>query len=164
VTSSAVAVHLASAAALGYGNKGRMLLQKGVGASSIAKTALTAAAVGATAWSAALGRKLDQGSGAPVESSTEPAPATPPDIERAQRQMRVLQWAVPVLTGAVVVLNAVHGEPGAAGSAAQARGAAGRRPIGRVRIRVREHPYPLTGCPQPIVKPTRPAEAGAIST
>jgi hypothetical protein len=110
VTSSAVAVHLATAAALGYGNKGRMFLQKGVGASSIAKTALTGAAVGATAWSAALGRKLDQGSGAPVEGSTEPAPATPPDIEKAQRQMRVLQWAVPVLTGAVVVLNAVHGE------------------------------------------------------
>jgi hypothetical protein len=110
VTSSAVAVHLATAAALGYSNKGRMFLQKGVGASTTAKTALTAAAVGATAWSAALGKKLNQASGTPVEGSTEPAPTTPPDVERAQRQMAVLQWAVPVLTGGVVVLNALHGE------------------------------------------------------
>lgn len=110
VTSGAVGVHLVTATALGYENKGRMFLQKGVGASSAAKTALTAAAIGATAWSAALGRKLDRAAGAPVEGSTDPAPATPPDVERAQRQMRVLQWAVPVLTGALVVLNAVHGE------------------------------------------------------
>jgi hypothetical protein len=110
VTSAAVAVHLASSAAVAYGNKGRILSQRGVGASSVAKTAVTAAAVGATAWSAALGQKLDEASGTPVEGSTEPAPETPPSVERAQRQMRVLQWAVPVLTGAVVVLNALHGE------------------------------------------------------
>jgi hypothetical protein len=110
VTQAAVAVHLASAAAVAYGNKGRVLAQRGVGASSVAKTVATAAAVGATAWSGALGRKLDAATGTPVEGSTEPAPQTPPDVERAQRQMRVLQWAVPVLTGAVVVLNALHGE------------------------------------------------------
>jgi hypothetical protein len=112
VTSAAVAVHLASSAAVAYGNKGRILAQRGVGASSAAKTAATGAAVVATAWSAALGRKLDQAgaAGTPVEGSTEPAPGTPPDVERAQRQMRVLQWTVPVLAGAVVVLNALHGE------------------------------------------------------
>lgn len=110
VLTGAVAVHLATGAALGYGNKGRVLFQKGVGASTIAKTALTAAAVGATAWSAVLGKQLEAATGAPVEGSTEPAPATPPDVERAQRRMRVAQWTVPVLTGAVVVLNAVHGE------------------------------------------------------
>ncbi|HYH31207.1 MAG TPA: hypothetical protein VD903_12535 [Pseudonocardia sp.] len=110
VTSASVAVHLVSAAAVAYGNKGRVVAQRGVAASSMAKTAVTVAAVGATAWSAALGRKLDAATGTPVEGSTEPAPATPPAVEKAQRQMRVLQWAVPVLTGAVVVLNAVHGE------------------------------------------------------
>jgi hypothetical protein len=110
VTRAAVAVHLASAAAVAYGNKGRVLAQSGVATSTAVKTAVTAAAVGATAWSAVLGRKLDHATGVPVEGSTEPAPATPPDVERTQRQMRVLQWAVPVLTGAVVVLNALHGE------------------------------------------------------
>jgi len=110
VTSAAVAVHLASSAAVAYGNKGRILTQRGVGASSAVKTAVTAAAVGATAWSAVLGRKLDRATGTPVEGSTEPAPQTPPGVAAAQRQMRVLQWAVPVLTGAVVVLNALHGE------------------------------------------------------
>ena len=110
VNQAAIGVHVIAATGLMLGNKGRVVAQRGVGASSAAKTAATAAAIGVTAWSAALGRKLDAASGTPVEGSTEPAPATPPDVERAQRQMRVLQWAVPALTGAVVVLNALHGE------------------------------------------------------
>lgn len=110
VNAASIGVHLVAATGLLVGNKGRVVAQRGVGASSAAKTAVTVAAVGATAWSAALGRKLGAATGTPVEGSTEPAPATPPDVERAQRQMRVLQWAVPVLTGAVVVLNALHGE------------------------------------------------------
>ena len=28
----------------------------------------------------------------------------------AQRQLKVLQWVIPALTGGVVVLNALHGE------------------------------------------------------
>jgi hypothetical protein len=110
VNSAAVAVHLIGATGQLFGNKGRVLAQEGVGASSIAKAAVTGAAVGATAWSAVLGRRLDQASGTPVEGSTDPAPETPPDVERTQKQMAVLQWAVPALTAAVVVLNAVHGE------------------------------------------------------
>jgi hypothetical protein len=110
VNALAMGVHLVGATGVLLGNKGRVVAQRGVGASSVAKTAVTAAAVGATAWSAALGRRLDTASGTPVEGSTEPAPSTPPEVADAQRQMAVLQWAVPLLTGAVVVLNAVHGE------------------------------------------------------
>jgi hypothetical protein len=110
VNAAAVGVHLVGATGVLLGNKGRVLAQSGVGASSIAKAAVTAAAVGATVYSAVLGRKLDQASGEPVEGSTEPAPETPAWVERDQKQMAVLQWAVPVLTGAVVVLNALHGE------------------------------------------------------
>jgi hypothetical protein len=110
VNTAAVAVHLVGATGQLLGNKGRVLAQEGVAASSIAKAAVTAAAVGATVYSAVLGRQLGEASGVPVEGSTDPAPATPPDVEKAQKQMAVLQWAVPVLTAAVVVLNAVHGE------------------------------------------------------
>jgi hypothetical protein len=110
VNAAAVGLHLVGATGVLLGNKGRVLAQSGVGASSIAKAAVTAAAVGATVYSAVLGRKLDQASGTPVEGSTEPAPETPASVEKDQKQMAVLQWAVPVLTGAVVVLNALHGE------------------------------------------------------
>ena len=110
VNAVAMGVHLVGATGVLLGNKARVLAQRGVGASSTAKTAATAAAVGATLWSAMLGRRLDAASGVPVEGSTEPAPSTPPQVAKAQKQMAVLQWAVPLLTGAVVVLNAVHGE------------------------------------------------------
>jgi hypothetical protein len=46
----------------------------------------------------------------PVESGTEPAATTPTDVARAQRQLRALQWAVPALTGALVVVSAYAGE------------------------------------------------------
>jgi hypothetical protein len=107
----AVGAHLVGAAGVLYGNKGRVVAQRGVGASTVAKAAITAAALGATVWSGVLGRRLGQVAGeVPVEGSTEPAPTTPADVERMQRQMAVLECAVPMLTGTLIVLNAVHGE------------------------------------------------------
>jgi hypothetical protein len=110
LNAAAVALHIAGATGVLLGNKGRVVAQQGVGATSIAKAAVTAAAIGATIWSAVLGQKLEESGDVPVEGSTEPAPDTPADVAKAQKQMAVLQWAVPALTGAVVVLNAVHGE------------------------------------------------------
>jgi len=31
-------------------------------------------------------------------------------VAKAQQQLKVTQWVIPALTGAVTVLNAVHGE------------------------------------------------------
>ena len=63
-----------------------------------------------TAYSRALGRKLEQADGTPVEGGTEPAPDTPADIAKAQQRRRVCQWAVPALTAGIIGLNALHGE------------------------------------------------------
>jgi hypothetical protein len=76
----------------------------------VVKTALTGAALAATAWSRVLGAKLDQAGEVPVEGSTEPSDDTPQDVAKAQRQLRVLQWVIPALTGAVLVVNARMGE------------------------------------------------------
>ncbi|MDT5267687.1 MAG: hypothetical protein QOI90_4313, partial [Mycobacterium sp.] len=46
----------------------------------------------------------------PVEGATEPTASTPDDVAVAQKQLRYLQWALPVLTGAIVVLGAQQGE------------------------------------------------------
>jgi hypothetical protein len=110
VNALAMGVHLVGATGMLLGNKGRVVAQQSVAASSAAKTAVTAAAVGATVWSALLGKKLDAAAGVPVEGSTEPAPSTPPQVAKAQKQMAVLQWAVPLLTGTVVVMGALQGE------------------------------------------------------
>ncbi len=106
----AIGAHLIGGVGLLAGNKSRVVAQRGVGASSVAKTALTAAALGVTAYSRALGKKLEDAEGASVQGATEPAAGTPDDVAKAQRQLKAAQWAVPVLTGALVVLNALHGE------------------------------------------------------
>ena len=77
---------------------------------AVTKTALTVAALGVTAYSRQLGRKVSEQTRVPADSGTEPAPGTPADVAAAQRQLRVLQWAIPALTGALVVVSAFAGE------------------------------------------------------
>jgi hypothetical protein len=100
---------LGSLAQLG-GNARRVNAQEGVAQMVVLKTAVTAAALGATAYSRMLGAKVSQQTDVPAESGTEPAAATPPDVAAAQRQLAMLQWAVPALTGALVVISSFAGE------------------------------------------------------
>ncbi len=110
VNLAAIAAHLVGGAGLLYANKGRVAAQSGVGASTAAKTALTGAALGVTAYSRALGKKLEQAAGTPVEGGTDPAADTPEDVAKAQQQLKITQWVIPALTGGIAVLNALHGE------------------------------------------------------
>ena len=106
----AIAVHGIGAIGLTRANRGRLVAQEGVLGATILKTVLTAAALAATGYSRLLGEKVMQAGDVPVEGGTEPAPETPQDVAAAQRQLKVLQWVIPALTGAVVVVNDVMGE------------------------------------------------------
>ncbi len=110
VNLGAIAAHLAGSALLTLGNKSRVVGQKGVGATSVAKTGITAAALAATAYSRALGQKVISAGDVPVEGGTTPAPETPPEVADAQRKLEKLQWAIPALTGVLVVTDALMGE------------------------------------------------------
>ena len=110
VNLAGIATHLAGGTVLLAANKGRVASQQGVAQATPAKTALTVLALGATAWARALGAKLNQAGEVPVEGSTDPSGDTPEDVAKAQRQLKVLQWVIPALTGAVLVLNARMGE------------------------------------------------------
>ncbi len=92
------------------GNADRVAGQKGVAGMAVVKTALTAAAMGATAYSRLLGRKLSQAGDVPAESGTEPAASTPPELASAQRQLKVLQWVVPASTGLLLAVSSYAGE------------------------------------------------------
>jgi hypothetical protein len=109
VNAAAIALHLAGSVGQLAGNQGRIAGQEGVGSMVVAKTALTAAALGATAYSRVLGKKVSLEVAVPAQSGTEPAPTTPKDVANAQRQLAVLQW-VPALTGALVVVSSLTGE------------------------------------------------------
>jgi hypothetical protein len=110
VNAAAVGAHLLGGAAILKENRDRARFQSGVRSNTAVKLAVTGAAVAVTLANSILGRKAAQGSGSPVHGATEPAAPTPPDVAAAQQKLRVLQWAQPVLTGAIVVLGSQQGE------------------------------------------------------
>jgi hypothetical protein len=110
VNLAGIAAHLAGGAVLVAGNKGRLATQRGVAGATLTKATVTGLALAATAYSRALGQRLMQAGDAPVEGGTTPAGDTPPELANAQRQLTVLQWVIPGLTGAALVLNALMGE------------------------------------------------------
>jgi hypothetical protein len=110
VNAAAIGAHVVGSLGQIQGNKARIKAQKGVASMALLKTGLTAAALGVTAYSRVLGQKVSEQTRVPAESGTEPAASTPPDVAAAQRQLRMLQWAVPAVTGVLVVVSAFAGE------------------------------------------------------
>ena len=107
---AAIGAHLVGGALLLKDNKTRVKRQKGVLANTNAKLFLTAGALGATAYSRYLGQKVIEAGDVPVLGATEPGSATPPEVAKAQRQLKALQWAIPGLTGAVLASSSLHEE------------------------------------------------------
>ncbi len=107
---AAIGAYTVGSLALTGANRGRLSGQKGVGKVALAKTALTVAAMGATAYSRKLGQTVMDAGTPDVEGATEPSGATPPHVADAQRKLKALQWAVPALTGATLVLDSKMGE------------------------------------------------------
>ena len=116
-----IVLHLLGGLQLIRGNKGRLAAQGGVKTASTVKTGLTVAALGVTAYSRVLGQKLmdaeaDAARQTPGEGGLEaqdavtPSDGTPEDVASAQRQLRVVQWVIPALTGGIVWVNAYMGE------------------------------------------------------
>lgn len=110
VNLAAIGAHLTGSVLLLKANKGRVSRQQGVGASSAAKTAFTAAALAATAYSRILGQRIQHAGDVPVDGGTSPNAATPPEVASAQQQLAALQWAIPALTGGIVATSALQGE------------------------------------------------------
>ena len=107
----AIGAHLVGGAGLLLVHSDRVRNQSGVGANTIIKTVLTVAALGTTAYSGVLGAKLAKtGNDAYTESGTVPSEETPADVAKTMQQLRLLQWANPVLTGALIVLGSQQGE------------------------------------------------------
>ncbi len=110
VNAAAIGVHLLGSVGQLAGNADRVRAQQGVATMVVVKTGLTAAALGVTAWSRVLGKRVSAAQRVPVADGTSPTPETPQDAAAAQKQLAVLQWAVPALTGALVAVSAFAGE------------------------------------------------------
>lgn len=110
VNAAAIGLHLAGSVGQLLGDSGRVARQRGVASTALAKTALTGAALGVTAYSRALGRTVSQAGSVPAASGTQPHAHTPDDVAAAQRKLAALQWLVPAMTGALVVTSSYAGE------------------------------------------------------
>ena len=110
VNAVAIGAHLVGSVGQLLGNRGRLASQQGVGTMSVVKTAVTVAALGLTGYSRVLGKKVSSHDDVPASSGTEPTATTPPDVAKAQSQLKALQWAIPVVTGALVVITSYAGE------------------------------------------------------
>ena len=110
VNAAAIGAHLVGSVGQLIGNKDRLLAQRGVGTMALVKTGLTVAALGVTGYSRVLGGRISAHRAVPVADGTTPSAATPPEVASAQKQLAILQWAVPALTGALVVVSSYAGE------------------------------------------------------
>jgi hypothetical protein len=110
VNAAALSAHLLGSVGQLVGNKERLATQPGVGTMALVKTGLTVAALAATGYSRVLGGRISAHRAVPVSDGTTPSAATPPEVASAQKQLAVLQWAVPALTGALVVVSSFAGE------------------------------------------------------
>lgn len=105
-----IVAHLVGGAGLSAGNKGRLVAQRGVAGAAVTKTGLTAAAVGVAAYSGYLGKQISDAGDVPMQDGTTPSEKTPEPAASALRRQAALQWVLPVLTGALIVVGAKQGE------------------------------------------------------
>lgn len=114
IQSAAIAAHLVGSTKLSTTNKGRLLAQRGVGKVSLVKTLCTAGALGATVYASRLGSEVhrslaDSASGAEPSGGPDDG-ALPSEVQDQLRRLRLVQLAVPALTGAMLVADSRLGE------------------------------------------------------
>lgn len=107
---AAIGSYLVGGTVLTFANKGRIAGQKGVASTSLAKAGLTAMTLGATAYARALGQKVIESGDVPVEDGTTPTAGTPEEVAKSQKQLKVLQWAIPAHVAALIAISSKMGE------------------------------------------------------
>ncbi len=107
---AAIGAHAIGGVGLMITARKRVANQPGAGANTVVKLIITVAAAGASAYAGVLGAKIKKHDQEGAAGTTEPSATASPELASAQKQLKALQWALPVLTGTAVVLGAVQGE------------------------------------------------------
>jgi hypothetical protein len=110
VQTGVFATHLLADLFIAWENKDRMVKQEGVAAHTIYKTIVTVVGAGVTLYAGMMGKKVDELAYEGAQGATEPQPGASDELATAQRKLKILQWAIPVFAGWVIVLGALHGE------------------------------------------------------
>lgn len=107
---TAIIAHGIGGVGLILGNKTRLVKQPEARANTELKLGITAFALIATGYSAILGAKMAARAEEGGAGVTEPGAAASRKLASAQRQQRVVQWLIPLATGALLILGAQQGE------------------------------------------------------
>ena len=110
VNLAAIGAYVVGGAALTWSNRDRLRAQQGVGQVSLVKTGVSALALAATAYSRYLGQKIMDAEEVRAQDAVTPNEETPPEVAKAQRQLKVLQWAIPAHVGALIIISSKMGE------------------------------------------------------
>ncbi|MGB7449908.1 MAG: hypothetical protein WA892_12380 [Ornithinimicrobium sp.] len=110
VNAAAIALHTAGGIGLIAGNRRRLENQDEAQSNTAVKSVLTVVALGLSAYSGALGKKISENRNDTVAGVTEPSAVTDSDLATAQKQLKWCQWAIPAVTGVLIVLGAQQGE------------------------------------------------------
>ena len=125
---AAIAAHGVGSIGVLVSNRSRVKYQEGATAASVVKTVVTIAAAGVSAYAGWLGAQVNKHQQEGGQGTTEPSPTASPELATAQKQLKIVQWAIPALTGVLVVVGAVHGE--------QQRGPAGLLDTARQKLQL----------------------------
>lgn len=107
---AAIGAHLVGGVGLLATNKARVATQPGARANTALKTVLTGAALGLSAYNKRLGQQAGRHQQEGPRGTTEPDADSSPELAETQRRLRITQWALPVVTGVLVVMGAQQGE------------------------------------------------------
>lgn len=107
---AAIVVHGVGGLGLIAGNKTRLIGQQESRTNTIVKLVVTGLAGASSVGSAITGATIAKRAAEGGRGVTEPREGASPELARAQRVQKVLQWATPVLTAVVIVLGAQQGE------------------------------------------------------
>jgi hypothetical protein len=107
---AAIAVHGIGGIGLILTNRGRLAAQPDARSNTLIKTVVTGAAGAASVAAAVAGSRILKHADEGAEGATEPGVTSSPELSAAQRADKYLQWAIPVLTGILLVLGAQQGE------------------------------------------------------
>lgn len=110
IQAAAFGAHILAGLAMTWENKDRMAKQDGVTRLTVYKTIVTLVGAAVTFYAGLQGAKVEKLAGEGAEGATEPKRGASAELSSAQQQLKILQWAIPVFAGWVIVLGAKHGE------------------------------------------------------
>ncbi|PPB47936.1 hypothetical protein [Arthrobacter pityocampae] len=110
VQTAAFAVHALGGIGLILGNKGRVAAQDSVASNTVLKSVVTVVGMAVALYSGMLGKKVGELAEQGSAGATEPRPGASDELAKAQSQLKITQWLLPVISGVVVVMGAKQGE------------------------------------------------------